>query len=128
MDNFLSVRSHKCLSVELHADKEIQVVLDNGSTHRRNEYWFAKFAGRVQFHFTPTSAGCPNHVEDWHGLLMRNALRRASFVGKDQLCAAIEAFARRTKKHPKHFHWRRRKVECSQLRHTTINLCSQAQA
>src|SRR5271170_3469966 len=36
-------------------DKEIHVVLDNYSPHKRNADWLAKFEGRVQFHFTPTS-------------------------------------------------------------------------
>lgn len=35
------------------ADKEIHVILDNYSTHKKNDDWLAKFDGRVQFHFTP---------------------------------------------------------------------------
>ena len=41
---------------ELPADKEIHVILDNYCTHKRNQDWLAKYEGRVQFHFTPTSA------------------------------------------------------------------------
>ena len=37
-------------------DAEIHVILDNYSPHKRNDDWLAKFEGRVQFHFTPTSA------------------------------------------------------------------------
>ncbi len=37
-------------------DREIHVILDNYSPHKRNDDWLAKFEGRVQFHFTPTSA------------------------------------------------------------------------
>lgn len=40
--------------------KEIHVILDNYSTHKRNHNWLAKFEGRVQFHFTPTSASWLN--------------------------------------------------------------------
>src|SRR5579863_10746841 len=36
--------------------KEIHVILDNYSPHKGNDDWLAKFEGRVQFHFTPTSA------------------------------------------------------------------------
>src|SRR4051794_32944706 len=35
-------------------DKEIHVILDNYSTHKKYEDWLAKYEGRVQFHFTPT--------------------------------------------------------------------------
>jgi len=102
---------------------EIHVALDNCSTRKRNEDRLAKNAGRMQFHFTPTSAGWLNQVEVWHGFSMRKALRRASFAGKDQLYAAIKALAKRADKHPKHFRWRRREVEGGRLRHTMINLC-----
>jgi hypothetical protein len=37
-------------------DKEIHVILDNYSLHKKNSDWLAKYEGRVQFHFTPTSA------------------------------------------------------------------------
>src|ERR1700681_2473313 len=44
-------------------DKEIHVILDNYSTHKKNDDWLAKFDGRVQFHFTPTSASWLNQIE-----------------------------------------------------------------
>src|SRR6202171_45089 len=37
-------------------DKDIHVVLDNYSPHKRNDDWLAKFEGRVQFYFTPPEA------------------------------------------------------------------------
>lgn len=104
------------------------MILDNGSTRKRNEDWLAKHAARIQFHFKPTSDGWLNQVEVWHGSSVRKALRRASFAGKDQLCAAIGAFARRTKKHTKPFHGHGREVTGSQLRHAMTNLCNQALA
>jgi transposase len=107
---------------ELPADKEIHVILDNYCTHKRNQDWLARYEGRIQFHFTPTSASWLNQVEIWFGLLTRKALRGASFASKDQLRAAIEAFAARTNEHPKPFHWRKREVKGSQLRNTIVNL------
>lgn len=107
---------------ELPEDKEIHVILDNYCTHKRNEDWLTKYAGRVQFHFTPTSASWLNQIEIWFGLLTRKALRGASFASKDQLRAAIEAFVAKTNEHPKPFHWRKREVRGSQLRNTIINL------
>jgi transposase len=109
---------------ELPVDKEIHVILDNYSTHKRNDEWLAKYEGRIHFHFTPTSASWLNQIEIWFGLLTRKALRGASFSSKDQLRSAIEAFVDRTNEHPKPFHWRKREVKGSQLRNTIINLCN----
>lgn len=109
---------------ELPADKEIHVILDNYCTHKKNDDWLAQYQGRIQFHFTPTSASWLNQVEIWFGLLTRKTLRGASFASKDQLRSAIEAFVARTNQHPKPFHWRKREVKGSQLRNTIINLCN----
>ena len=110
--------------LELPADREIHVILDNYSTHKRNADWLEKYQGRVHFHFTPTSASWLNQIEIWFGLLTRKALRGASFASKDQLRTAIEAFVAKTNEHPKPFHWRKREVKGSQLRNTIINLCN----
>src|SRR5882724_11731383 len=107
---------------ELPKDKEIHVILDNYCTHKRNDDWLAKYEGRVQFHFTPTSASWLNQIEIWFGLLTRKSLRGASFASKDQLRMAIEAFVARTNENPKPFHWRKREVKGSQLRNTIVNL------
>src|SRR5580658_394575 len=109
---------------DLPVDKEIHVILDNYCTHKRNQDWLARYGGRIQFHFTPTSASWLNQVEIWFGLLTRKALRGASFASKDQLRSAIEAFVARTNQNPKPFHWRKREVKGSQLRNTVINLCN----
>jgi len=109
---------------ELPADKEIHVILDNYCTHKKNNDWLAKYEGRVEFHFTPTSASWLNQVEIWFGLLTRKALRGGNFASKEQLRAAIEAFVARTNEKPKPFHWRKREVKGSQLRNTIINLCN----
>ena len=50
-------------------DAEIHVILDNYSPHKRNDDWLAKFEGRVQFHFTPTSASWLNQIEIVFSLL-----------------------------------------------------------
>jgi len=107
---------------ELPADKEIHVILDNYSTHKRNADWLDKYQGRVQFHFTPTSASWLNQMEIWFVLLTRKSLRGATFASKDQLRAAVESFVAKINPHPKPFHWRKREVKGSQLRNTIINL------
>jgi transposase len=105
-------------------DKEIHVILDNYSTHKKNEDWLAKFEGRVQFHFTPTSASWLNQIEIVFSLLQRKTLNGASFKTKDQLRDAIEAFIRKHNERAKPFRWRKREVKGSQLRNTIINLCN----
>jgi transposase len=105
-------------------NKEIHVILDNYSTHKKNDDWLAKFEGRVQFHFTPTSASWLNQIEIVFSLLQRKALSGASFKSKDQLRQAIEAFIKKHNEHAKPFRWRKREVKGSQLRNTIVNLCN----
>jgi transposase len=104
------------------SDKEIHVILDNYSTHKKNDDWLAQFEGRVQFHFTPTSASWLNQIEIVFSLLQRKALNGASFNSRDQLREAIEAFIKRHNERAKPFRWRKREVKGSQLRNTIINL------
>jgi transposase len=105
-------------------DKEIHVILDNYSTHKRNGNWLAQFEGRVQFHFTPTSASWLNQIEIVFSLLQRKTLSGASFKTKDELREAIEAFFRKHNERAKPFRWRKREVKGSQLRNTIANLCN----
>src|SRR5271169_667179 len=106
------------------AGKEIHVILDNYATHKKNDDWLAKFEGRVQFHFTPTSASWLNQIEIVFSLLQRKTLSGASFKTKDQLREAIEAFIQKHNQRAKPFRWRKREVKGSQLRNTIINLCN----
>jgi len=98
-------------------DREIHGILDNHSPHKRNDDWLAKFEGRVQFHFTPTSASWLNQIEMVFSLLQRKTLNGGSFKTKAQLREAIEAFF---KKHnndrAKPFRWRKREVKGSQIK------------
>jgi len=105
-------------------DTEIHVILDNYSTHKRNDDWLAKFEGRVQFHFTPTSASWLNQIEIVFSLLQRKTPNGASFKTTDQLREAIEAFIKNHNERAKPFRWRKRDVKGSQLRNTIINLCN----
>ena len=109
---------------ELPPDKEIHVILDNYSTHKKNDDWLAKFKGRVHFHFTPTSASWLNQIEIVFSLLQRKTLNGGSFNSKDQLREAIEAFIKRHNERAKPFRWRKRDVQGSQLRNTLVNLCN----
>jgi len=55
-------------------DKEIHVILDNYSTHKKNDGLVAQFEGRVQFHLTPTSASWLDQIEIVFSLLTRKCL------------------------------------------------------
>jgi transposase len=103
-------------------DREIHVILDNYSPHKRNEQWLEKFEGRVQFHCTPTSASWLNQIEIVFSLLQRKTLNGGSFKTKDQLREAIEAFFKRHNDHAKPFRWRKREVNGSQLQNVIVNL------
>jgi transposase len=110
------------LLADLPRDLEVHVILDNYSTHKRNDDWLAKFEGRVQFHFTPTSASWLNQIEIVFSLLQRKTLNGGSFKSKDQLREAIEAFIKRHNERAKPFRWRQREVKGSQLQNTIVNL------
>ncbi len=92
------------------------------SPHKGNGDWLAKFEGRVQFHFTPTSASWLNQIAIVFSQLQRKTLNGASFKSKDQLREAIEAFIRKHNERAKPFRWRKREVKGSQLKNTIINL------
>lgn len=107
---------------DLPKDKEIHVILDNYSTHKKNDEWLEKnFKNRVRFHFTPTSASWLNQIEIWFGILSRKTLNGASFPDKDSLVAAIKAFTERHNENPAPFKWKKREVHGSQLRNTIKN-------
>ena len=60
------------------AGRQIHVILDNLSTHKKNDDWLAAHPN-VTFHFTPTSASWLNQVEIWFGIFQRKTLNNASF-------------------------------------------------
>jgi transposase len=107
---------------ELPSDREIHVILDNYSSHKKNGDWLAAHPN-VFFHFTPTSASWLNQVEIWFGIFTRKALRGASFKNIEQLREAIEAYIEAYGSIAKPFVWRKREVKGSQLRNTLVNLC-----
>lgn len=47
---------------DVSSEQYVHVILDNYSTHKRNDDWLAKHPN-VTFHFTPTSASWLNQVE-----------------------------------------------------------------
>ena len=106
---------------ELPKGREIHVILDNLSTHKKNDAWLAANP-QVHFHFTPTSASWLNQIEIWFGILQRKALTGASFANIEQLIQAITDFTNVQNQKAAPFVWRKREVKGAQLRNTIVNL------
>lgn len=106
---------------DLPKGREIHVILDNLSTHKKNEDWLASNP-HVHFHFTPTSASWLNQIEIWFGILQRKALAGASFTSVEPLAQAITDFIKIHNEKAAPFVWRKREVRGSQLRNTIVNL------
>ncbi len=102
-------------------DREMHVVLDNLSTHKKNDDWLAAHPN-VRFHFIPTSASWLNQVEIWFGIFSRKALARASFASIAQLVQAIPDFTAVYNRNAAPFVWRKREVKDAQSRNTIVNL------
>jgi len=105
-----------------HPQGEIQVVLDNLSTHKPKEDRWLRAHPRVRFHFTPTHASWLNQIEVWFSLLSRQALAHASFTNTAQLRQALDDFiaAYNPKAHP--FAWTKVKVRQKKLVNKYSNL------
>ena len=103
------------------ATRRIHVILDNLSTHKKNDDWLAAHPN-VSFHFTPTSASWLNQVEIWFGIFQRKTLNNASFQSIEQLVQAIHAFTAAYNVNAAPFVWRKREVRGAQLRNTIVNL------
>jgi transposase len=103
------------------AGRQIHVILDNLSTHKKNDDWLAAHPN-VTFHFTPTSASWLNQVEIWFGIFQRKTLNNASFGSIEQLTQAIHDFTAAYNANAAPFVWRKREVKGAQLRNTIVNL------
>ena len=101
--------------------RQIHVILDNLSTHKKNDDWLAAHPN-VTFHFTPTSASWLNQVEIWFGIFQRKTLNNASFGSIEQLTKAIHDFTAAYNANAAPFVWRKREVKGAQLRNTIVNL------
>ncbi len=106
---------------EVPVGKELHIIVDNYSTHKKNEDWLTRHPN-VFFHFTPTSASWLNMVEIWFGILTRKALRGANFTGIDVLKQAIDDFCSAYDATAKPFVWKKREVKGSQLKNNIANL------
>ncbi|MFE5586413.1 IS630 family transposase [Kitasatospora sp. NPDC056531] len=74
-------------------DKEIHVVLDNGSSHtaRHTKTWLAAHP-RWHVRWTPPHASWLNQVELFFSALTRRVLRHGDFASRDDLIDKLEAY------------------------------------
>ncbi|WP_349643544.1 transposase [Bradyrhizobium diazoefficiens] len=90
-------------------NRQLHVVLDNLSTHKKNEEWL-KAHPNVKFHFTPTSASWLNQVEVWFSILQGQSLTGASFTSLKQLEQHIDAYINAYNDKAEPFVWTKKKV------------------
>jgi transposase len=96
--------------VALYPHSEIHVILDNLSTHKpKHDLWLARHPN-VHFHFTPTHASWLNLIECWFSILVRAALRGASFTSPQQLREAIDEFIQSYNQNALPFEWTKETV------------------
>lgn len=118
-DDFLSFM--ESITGEYSSEQEIHVILDNYSTHKRNDQWLAMHPN-VTFHFTPTSASWLNQVEIFFSIMTKKSLKGASFASTTSLAKHIDDYIKSHNLTSKPFKWRKREVVGSQLRNTIVNL------
>jgi putative transposase len=79
--------------LQAYPDKDLYVVLDNGSSHRSKKTmaWVAK-QKRLHLTFTPTHASWLNQIEIWFGILTRKVVRRGIFKSRGELIGRLMTF------------------------------------
>jgi len=95
--------------VAAYPNTQIEVILDNLNTHKKNEEWLARHP-LVTFHYTPTSASWLNQVECWFSILQSQSLAGASFNSVDDLTAHMDAYVADYNKTAEPFVWTKSEV------------------
>lgn len=92
--------------LQLYPDKELYVVVDNGSSHRSKKTltWVAK-KKHIHLKFTPTHASWLNQIEIWFGILTKKVLRRGIFTSSEELVAKLMSFIEAYNKQARPFQW-----------------------
>jgi transposase len=94
------------LDAAIDPDKEIHVVLDNGSSHTaKNTKAWLQAHPRWHVYWTPPHASWLNMVEIWFSTLAKRVLRYGEFTGRDDLADKIEAFTIQHNETAKPYRW-----------------------
>ena len=108
--------------VRLYPDQHLHVILDNLNTHKpKHDRWLARHP-KLHFHFTPTHASWLNQIECWFSILVRSALRGASFTAPKQLRQAIDDFINSYNQEALPFHWTKAAVRQVHPQHSYADL------
>src|ERR1700731_1948343 len=95
--------------VAAYPDSQLHVILDNLSTHKKNERWLKKHPN-VDFHFTPTRSSWLNQVETWFSILQGRSVTGTSFTSLKQLQEHIDAYVNAYNDKAEPFVWTKKKV------------------
>lgn len=87
-------------------DKDIHVVLDNGSSHtaKHTSVWLAAHP-RWHVHWTPPHASWLNQAELVFSALTRAVLRHGDFTNRDDLIEKMDAWGIHRNEHARPFRW-----------------------
>jgi transposase len=87
-------------------DKDIHVVLDNGSSHtaKHTKAWLAAHP-RWRVHWTPPHASWLNQVELVFSALTRAVLRHGDFTSRDDLIEKMDSWVIHRNEHARPFRW-----------------------
>jgi transposase len=86
--------------------QEIHVVLDNISTHKGGDVkaWLEKHPN-FTFHYTPIGGSWINQIENWFGIITRQAIRRGSFKSLAKLINRIDDYVKHWNQDTDPFEW-----------------------
>ncbi|QMU73929.1 IS630 family transposase [Streptacidiphilus sp. P02-A3a] len=87
-------------------DRDIHMVLDNGSSHtaKHTKAWLAAHP-RWHIHWTPPHASWLNQVELVFSALTRAVLRHGDFTSRSDLIEKMDAWTTQRNKHARPFRW-----------------------
>jgi len=111
------LRFLKQIHRESPSDLTLHIILDNYSTHKKQEVkdWIERrnkqqqeqySVDRIVLHFTPTSSSWMNLVERFFGDISMQAISSGSFCSVRELAARIEAYIAEHNLNPKRYIWK----------------------
>lgn len=86
--------------------QDMHVILDNLSTHSGEDVgtWLQRHPN-VRFHHTPVGSSWINQIENWFGILTRQAITRGTFVSVAHLVRRIDTYITHWNEDSKPFTW-----------------------
>jgi transposase len=97
--------------VAAYPNRELDVILDNLSTHKPKRNQRLARHKNVHFHYTPTHGSWLNQIEVWLCILAGQSLKGASFASRSELIAHIDSFIAHRNQHADPFVWTKRAVQ-----------------